>query len=113
MADTYSFTGLGYQAGSSRIFGRRYDIEQMARAIESYDLPGAERAAADTRRVVALLDEANRAAMRLAEVWNDVETHLTSESGAGWDALDDVTEALASYVNPTPAAAPSDPGSSA
>ncbi len=51
--------------------GRRGDIRRMAERLE--DLGYAPEVAADTRKVLALLDEAEAVAGRLEDVWHDVE----------------------------------------
>lgn len=56
---------------------QRCDLENMARRLEGLEWAGA--AAAETRRVIRLLDEANAAADRLAGAWRAIEW---------WDSCD-------------------------
>jgi hypothetical protein len=70
--------------------GRRGMVEEMAQRLEG--LPYASTAAADTRRVLTLLDDARNLAERLSDVWRAVEW---------WDSGDygeqQAQEALAAY----------------
>jgi len=50
---------------------QRDELVRMAERLEG--LPYAQEAATDTRRVIALIDEANGLAYRLSAVWHDVE----------------------------------------
>jgi hypothetical protein len=70
--------------------GRRGTVEEMAQRLEG--LPYASPAAADTRRVLALLDEARALAERLSDVWHAVEWWDSGDYGE-----DDAREAIAKY----------------
>lgn len=103
------FGDLARASGAAQLWERRSDIESMAASIGRYVYPGAEWAASETRRVLALLKEADELAARLCEVWDDVERHQSSD-GADFDAADYVREALTEFAIAVPA--PSDPGGS-
>lgn len=74
--------------------GRRGTVEEMAQRLEG--LPYASEAAADTRRVLALLADAQAQAERLADVWHAVEWWDSSDYGE-----DDVRDAIAKYTSTT------------
>ena len=70
--------------------GHRGTVEAMAQRLEG--LPYASAAAADTRRILTLLDDAQALAERLADAWHAIEwwdSGDSSEQGA--------REALAAY----------------
>ncbi|MBD0743589.1 hypothetical protein [Streptomyces sp. CBMA152] len=69
---------------------QRGDIEAMAKCLAG--LPYAERVAEATRRVMALLDEAEAAAQELADVWKAVEWWDSGD----WDE-NDVREVIEEY----------------
>lgn len=70
--------------------GRRRMVEEMARRLEK--LPYASEAAADTRRIIALLDETQALGEQLADVWQAVEWWASGDSGE-----EQAQEALTAY----------------
>lgn len=67
------------------------NLLRMAERLEA--TPGAERAAADTRAVIAAVEGAQEAAARLYDVWRAVEW----ADSCDWSE-EDVAEAVAKYV---------------
>lgn len=84
-----SYNYLCYHSDS--LSEHRSDLESMAERIEGLAYAG--QAAADTRRVLALLDEAQRLAGHLADVWRAVEWWDSGDYGE-----DQVVEEMAKYV---------------
>lgn len=81
--------------------GRRGTVERMAQRLEG--LPYASTAAADTRRILALLADAQAQAERLADIWRAVEWWDSGDYGDGGEVL----VALAAYRDTSAAPQPS------
>lgn len=91
-----SFNYLCYAADTGHLGDHRGGIADMARALEEYEQPAAAKAAADTRHVLALLEQADEAAQRLHHVWHAVEWHHSSD----W-SKSDVLDILRQYWRET------------
>lgn len=78
-----SFDYLCYAADTGHLGERRGGIADMAKALEEYEQPAASKAAAETRNVLALLEQADEAAQRLHDIWHAVEWHHSSDWSEG------------------------------
>lgn len=90
-----SFNYLCDAAGMGRLGERRAEVARMVMALGDYDHPGVAHAAANTRQVLVLLEQADELAVRLTDVWQAVEWHYSSDCTTG-----QVHEALAKYATP-------------
>lgn len=88
-----SFNYLYCAADCGSLSDHTGTIQRMLEALESYDCNYKEAAVKDTKHVLALLEEADKVAVRLSYVWKAVEWHHSGDYAA-----DQAEEALKEYM---------------